>query len=617
MTEAPAIAVDPLREKRLRSALEHLNRGELADAEGWLSLALESDPSDAQALQLLGSVRRYQGQLDEAERLLRLSLSQDPNQPNVHCNLGNVLGLQGRFHEAAESHREAIRLKPNYAEAYLNLALTQSALGDHEGAEKSCRSALRIQPNYLYAKQTLASELNDLGRPQEAERILRQALMAGSRNPRQVAALQHNLGVSLKQQRRYQEALACLDAARNIAPDLPLVEFNRGDALQFLGRLGEAAEAFSKAVQANPLDVNTHEQLNKVLYRLGDDANFLRSFDDVAALYPDNGLLPLKKGNLQYLKEDFAGARESFERAARLLPEASTPHVGLALVLARTGELDAAIREHEIANSIDPNSVQSWRSFAETLLRARDPAKARAAAEKALALDPHHQATLATWGLALRLLNDPLEEKLNDYERLVRVYELDPPDGYSDMEAFNRDLNLDLDRLHFGQREFIDQTLRAGTQTLENLFGSGLAHVGQLRAKIDGAVADYIAQMKDEPSHPLFARKSKDFSYNGSWSARLHDCGYHTNHVHPDGWISSAYYVSLPDVVAESKSDDGWIKFGEPNFDSGIDNPIRRKVQPRSGTLVLFPSYMWHGTVPFHSAQSRTSVAFDVAPKKS
>jgi hypothetical protein len=30
--------------------------------------------------------------------------------------------------------------------------------------------------------------------------------------------------------------------------------------------------------------------------------------------------------------------------------------------------------------------------------------------------------------------------------------------------------------------------------------------------------------------------------------------------------------------------------------------------------LVLFPSYFWHGTVPFASEQARLTVAFDVLP---
>jgi hypothetical protein len=85
--------------------------------------------------------------------------------------------------------------------------------------------------------------------------------------------------------------------------------------------------------------------------------------------------------------------------------------------------------------------------------------------------------------------------------------------------------------------------------------------------------------------------------------------------VHPKGWISSAYYVALPEAVADKNGQQGWIKFGEPSFDAHLNDPIRRVVQPRTGALVLFPSYMWHGTVPFRSEKARTTIAFDVVPR--
>jgi ectoine hydroxylase-related dioxygenase (phytanoyl-CoA dioxygenase family) len=78
------------------------------------------------------------------------------------------------------------------------------------------------------------------------------------------------------------------------------------------------------------------------------------------------------------------------------------------------------------------------------------------------------------------------------------------------------------------------------------------------------------------------------------------------------GWISSCYYVGLPAVVADENAQQGWIKFGEPNFKSGL--AIRRAIQPQAGRLVLFPSYMWHGTIPFRSSEKRTTIAFDVVP---
>ncbi|MFX8381746.1 putative 2OG-Fe(II) oxygenase [Acinetobacter baumannii] len=38
-------------------------------------------------------------------------------------------------------------------------------------------------------------------------------------------------------------------------------------------------------------------------------------------------------------------------------------------------------------------------------------------------------------------------------------------------------------------------------------------------------------------------------------------------------------------------------------------------VKPERGMLVLFPSYMWHGTVPFEGDDRRMTIALDVVPK--
>jgi hypothetical protein len=138
--------------------------------------------------------------------------------------------------------------------------------------------------------------------------------------------------------------------------------------------------------------------------------------------------------------------------------------------------------------------------------------------------------------------------------------------------------------------------------------------VSLLKNRIDEAVARYIAEMDEDVVHPLLSQRRKDFRYSGSWSSRLQDRGFHVNHFHPDGWISSCYYVSVPEVVKDETAKQGWLKFGEPAFDAALKQPIRRAIQPVPGRLVLFPSYMWHGTVPFHDKAARTTIAFDVVP---
>ena len=88
----------------------------------------------------------------------------------------------------------------------------------------------------------------------------------------------------------------------------------------------------------------------------------------------------------------------------------------------------------------------------------------------------------------------------------------------------------------------------------------------------------------------------------------MSNSGYHTNHIHADGWISSAYYVALPDTIKNGSGQQGWLKFGEPDI-SLLNISPRRVIRPEVGKIVLFPSYLFHGTVPFSDTGHRTTVA--------
>ena len=97
----------------------------------------------------------------------------------------------------------------------------------------------------------------------------------------------------------------------------------------------------------------------------------------------------------------------------------------------------------------------------------------------------------------------------------------------------------------------------------------------------------------------------------GSWSVRLQPHGFHADHIHSRGWLSSACHIELPPAVA-GRGREGWLRFGAPP--GRADLPPEYYVQPQAGTLVLFPSYMWHGTEPFGGEATRLTLAFDIVP---
>ena len=267
MTSTPTVAENPL-----QKALASLDAGDALTAETTLGELLAAEPENPRALLVLGMIRNQQGALTEAESCYRRSIAGDAGQTQTYHCLGNLLRSQRRLAEAVAAQREAVRLNPGYAAAHLGLALALSDSGNHEQAEKSCRSALRIQPNYLAAKQLLSCELNDLDRPGEAEALLRTTLSLGVRDSRVAAALENNLGIALKQQDRFEEALKFFDMARAKVPDLPSVDYNRAGTFQQLGRLEEALQSYLRAVAADPGNPDALAGAGLMSAQLGDFA---------------------------------------------------------------------------------------------------------------------------------------------------------------------------------------------------------------------------------------------------------------------------------------------------------------------------------------------------------
>jgi tetratricopeptide (TPR) repeat protein len=378
--------------------------------------------------------------------------------------------------------------------------------------------------------------------------------------------------------------------------------------LEEMGCPDEAARLLEALIGREPANNAAHEAYNNLLYRHGRDAEFLGSYDrapPAAALQTGKANFLLKTGRTEEAHALYAAV------AARDLDNLSAI-LGAAGALSQLGRHDQALLGLDQALIRHPDSIALYRQSAATALEARDPQRAAAMAERTLTLAPLDQYGLALLGTAWRMLDDERGELLNGYDELIAVFDLKPPAGFSSMADFNGELAAWLNRIHPRTRAPLNQTLRGGSQTRGQLFGAGHELVESLKARIAEAMQSYIADAGTDALHPFRRRKAKGFRFTGSWSSRLGDQGFHVNHVHPEGWISSCYYVEVPEAVQNETRREGWIKFGEPSFAIGLSP--RRAIQPAAGRLVLFPSYVWHGTIPFHGASPRLTIAFDAVP---
>jgi tetratricopeptide (TPR) repeat protein len=597
----------------LAAATTALQRGDLMGAEFALAPFFRAQIApNPDLLNIAGTLRMNQGRPNEAAGFFRQATTAVPGEPVFAFNLGMALSRLGQTEEAETALRTAVLHKRDFVSALFELGALLHRTGRLDEAEKTIRQVLKLTPAHAELAHTLlalAAILVDAGRPQEAEVAARKGLTIAA-HPRLKAQLYLQLAQALRRQRKDDEALAALDSAQASDAGLPGLARHRAETLQNLQRFDEAIAILEKEIARTPADAGLHLDYNALLYQLGRGGELLKSYDRG----PKSRELLLGKAYLLAREKRHAEAYDLYAGLQARDPNDRLAAIGVAQVLTMMGRYAEAVGAFDAVLARHGDEAKLLAIAAEPALMGGDPQKAASFCERGLANIPDSSPCLAMLSIASRMMEDGRDEAINRYDSLVKIFDLEPPQGYSDMASFNAELNASLDRLHPKTREFIEQSLRGGTQTPHHLFPAGLPLVTLLKKRIDEAVARYIAELDEDSEHPLLSRRRKDFRYSGSWSSRLGDNGFHVNHFHPDGWISSCYYVSVPDVVKDATAKQGWLKFGEPAFDAVLKQPVRRAIQPVPGRLVLFPSYMWHGTVPFHDKAARTTIAFDVVP---
>ncbi|MGH8177418.1 MAG: tetratricopeptide repeat protein [Steroidobacter sp.] len=591
---------------RAASLLQERN---LTAAEAACRTLLLTSPHNPAATHLLGLIRKEAGDVADGERLLRESIALEPRQAEFHGNLANLLRRTGRSQQAVMSYREALELDPHHRPARVGLARTLNDLGEHAGAEAQARILLSTSNRDAVAWSTLAMALRDQLRFPEAESAYRQAIALAPSDAR----THHNLGSVLARMDRAEEAMSALDRAQKLGLGGFELAFNRGLALLQLYRIEDAEQRFTEAVKLNPLHGEAQINLARIRFMRG-DADFARDIISAAAARRDDPQLQILLSQILRRAGDLQNAESLLRDLAARTGESPDIHAALAEVLLECGRFKEAEHEAMEAAAGRPNDPGVVDVLVTILLSRGRPDDALPFIRAQRVRQPDSQGWIAYEATAARLLGDPLYAELYDYARLIRSYDLESPPGWSSMEELNAAVLASLNARHRFANHPLDQSLRNGSQTARSLLTDPDPHIRALLRIFEQPIEDYVRIIGTDPQHPLSARNRGAATITGAWSVQLRREGFHVNHVHPQGWISSAYYVSVPAEVNDETLMSGWLKFGETRYPvpgAGAEGVV----QPRAARLVLFPSYMWHGTNPIHGSEPRTTIAFDAVPR--
>ena len=585
-----------------------LNEGRLSRAESACRTILASSPNDAAATHLLGLIRARSGDPQDGERLMRRSIELEPHDLALRVNLANHMRRGGRHTEAEAVYRSALQLAPGERPARHSLALTLSDLGRHTEAESECRKLISANEPDAEAWCLLGVILDRQNRLADSEAAYRRAVEI---NPAYGLAY-HNLGSVLERMDRAEEALAALERTQALGMRGFEVAFSRGKTLLLLNRVAEAEHAFLEAVTLRPRHPDAQLNLARLRYMRG-DADFARNLAAAVAADPrDVNMLALLARVLVRAGQHELAELQLLEALRRLGPVSELRFL-LSQVLRETERLqEAETHALEAAGGL-PGDSGVIENLVSILLSRGRPDDAMPFIRAQLARDPLGQNWLAYEATAARLLGEPRYPELFDYDRFVRCFDVEPPPGWSSMAQLNAALIDALGARHAFESHPLDQSLRHGSQTTRNLMTDPDPVIQAIMGAFAEPLRVYVQELGQDAGHPLLARNRGTAAIKAGWSVQLHCGGFHVNHYHNQGWISSAYYVAVPDEVNDPALRSGWLKFGEPRFATPQAHAARH-VQPRAGLLVLFPSYMWHGTNAIQGPQVRTTIAFDAVP---
>jgi serine/threonine-protein kinase len=236
--------------------------------------------------------------------------------------------------------------------------------------------------------------------------------------------LNFELGDTLVEARRYDEAVAYFRAALALRPQVSVAHNGLGNALYLSGRPEEAVRHFHQALGIDPRSALAHVNLAMVMVDKGRLDEAIDHYQHALTIAPRYALahmnLGLALGDKGRLEEGF----DHLQQAVRIAPRDALAHYNLGRALRDKGQLDEAISHYQEAIRIDPKASASVHNSLGLALWSKgrhDEAISRY--QEAIRIDPKASAA-AHYNLGLALRDKSRPEEAIDHLR--QTIELEP-----------------------------------------------------------------------------------------------------------------------------------------------------------------------------------------------
>ena len=367
-----------------------------------------------------------------------------------------------------------------------------------------------------------------------------------------------------------------------------------------------ALKKIEKALQNYPEDRSFIFQKAEALFLTGD---LKKSYDITFNLLREspNDIKVLKLcASQEYLFNNLEVNIKLYERILKISPKDFNSYIGITNTLIHLNKIEEAIYYSKKGLKIKNDSSELYNNLIASLILKKEFLEAFEKVKAIEDINPLSQIP-PSYGV---YLNEQLKENYQ-FKYLTEPYDYIREYNFNNenndfMKNFN-DFILDLPM----KWEPKYKTTSNGSQTDSDLFYTykDNSEVKTLINFIIKCVEEYREFYKK--TEDLYIKKFPNQYSLSAWAVNLKSSGYQASHNHSSSWISGVFYLKVPKNLNE---DEGNIKFSKHgyNFPKNSFVNSNKIIEAREGGLVMFPSSLYHETIPFKSDEDRISIAFDI-----
>jgi uncharacterized protein (TIGR02466 family) len=355
--------------------------------------------------------------------------------------------------------------------------------------------------------------------------------------------------------------------------------FNLGTALRDKGALSDAINSYRKAITLFPNYTDAHNNLGETLRDQGDMDAAVKSYQAALALNADHANANYNMAEFLYLAKKYDEAIPYFERSQLDDWQARSMYC-----------LYKAERFDEFKSKLD-EVARTTRHTAPFI------------------------ATLSTHYAINFGVDDPYNFCKNglDFVYHKPIAELANPNS-----PLLKQLLHDIENTDIAER--IQGMLHNGKQSAGNLFKRPESSFRTLAELIKKEFVNYKNAFSTANCELILSFPTA-LEFTSSWFVKMRQGGHLSPHIHEIGWISGAVYLAMP--TPQTNSNEGAFEYGTHGDNYPIKlNAAQEKhqdfptahVMPKVGDIVLFPSSLFHRTIPFNTDEERICIAFDLKP---